>query len=255
MFYSEPPSGVVWAPSFPVFPSYQGTLSLLADFTSDGIPDQISANAYDGVGVRPGRGDGTFADQIPFSFYAPNESLAGVADLNSDGKLDVFIASRRSDNVHTTFANVLAGAGDGSFVTYHFPIDYVTGGFTIPVAIGTGHLFGTGRTDLVIAGTNDYDALYVVLANTSAVGPTLPGDYNRNGTVDAADYVAWRHSPNDVGGDPGGYNLWRTNFSQTIDSDAALNADSQFAVPEPGGLALVTFTVPGLMRRRKDPRT
>jgi hypothetical protein len=37
----------------------------------------------------------------------------------------------------------------------------------------------------------------------------LPGDFNRDGTVDAADYVLWRKSPADFGGDPDEYNSWR----------------------------------------------
>jgi hypothetical protein len=53
-----------------------------------------------------------------------------------------------------------------------------------------------------------------------------PGDFNENGSVDAADYVAWRKNlstenplPNDSGlGTPIGpdhYNLWRANFGGT----------------------------------------
>ncbi len=40
--------------------------------------------------------------------------------------------------------------------------------------------------------------------------PELQGDYNQNGTVDAADYVVWRKS----GGLQEGYNSWRANFGQ-----------------------------------------
>jgi hypothetical protein len=46
--------------------------------------------------------------------------------------------------------------------------------------------------------------------------PTGPeGDYNENGTVDAADYVAWRNDPASHGGNPAGYNTWRANFGAT----------------------------------------
>jgi hypothetical protein len=37
------------------------------------------------------------------------------------------------------------------------------------------------------------------------------GEHNRDGIVDAADYVAWRKDPAN-NGDPGGYDTWRTNF-------------------------------------------
>jgi hypothetical protein len=36
--------------------------------------------------------------------------------------------------------------------------------------------------------------------------PPLGGDYNGDGSVDAADYVAWRDNPAAHGGDPAGYN-------------------------------------------------
>jgi hypothetical protein len=78
----------------------------------------------------------------------------------------------------------------------------------------------------------------------------LPGDYNRNGAVDAADYVAWRKSPNSFGGDPDGYNTWRANFGRTSGSGVALGLASNTNVPEPGGLVLLTFTAAALLRRR-----
>ena len=46
--------------------------------------------------------------------------------------------------------------------------------------------------------------------NLTATGS--PADYNGDGTVDAADYVAWRKLPTLFGGDPAGYNVWRTDF-------------------------------------------
>jgi hypothetical protein len=61
----------------------------------------------------------------------------------------------------------------------------------------------------------------------------IVGDYNRNGAVDAADYVVWRKtlgnsvppfSGADGGGDgtvdPGDYGLWRNNFGRTAASAA-----------------------------------
>ena len=57
---------------------------------------------------------------------------------------------------------------------------------------------------------------------------TLPGDYNRNGMVDAADYVLWRNTLGNVVAafsgadgngsgtiDPGDYSLWRGNFGHS----------------------------------------
>jgi hypothetical protein len=55
--------------------------------------------------------------------------------------------------------------------------------------------------------------------------PALRGDYNQDGTVDAADYVLWRK----IDGTHFGYNIWRANFGNTAGS-ARL---SEATVPEP----------------------
>ena len=53
--------------------------------------------------------------------------------------------------------------------------------------------------------------LYTTGEVTLAAAPSLPGDFNHDGTVDAADYVVWRKTD----GTPAGYNTWRTHFGQT----------------------------------------
>jgi hypothetical protein len=86
-----------------------------------------------------------------------------------------------------------------------------------------------------------------------SVVPPLPGDYNRNRVVDAADYVAWRKSSSNFGGDPGGYNTWRAHFGQPTGANAAMGAASDIAVPEPISLALLTLAVPALLRCQRQP--
>jgi hypothetical protein len=63
------------------------------------------------------------------------------------------------------------------------------------------------------------------------VTPTLPGDYNSDGTVDAADYVVWRKNT----GPPEDYDTWRTNFGRTATGE---NAATATALPEPAALLL-----------------
>jgi hypothetical protein len=46
----------------------------------------------------------------------------------------------------------------------------------------------------------------------AAEAPELEGDYNEDNSVDAADYVSWRKND---GGNPAGYQTWRTNFGRT----------------------------------------
>jgi acid phosphatase len=84
---------------------------------------------------------------------------------------------------------------------------------------------------------------------------TLFGDYNQNGTVDAADYVVWRGKlgqsivlPNDS--TPGtvsqsDYEVWRARFGQTADRGRA--ADVSAAIPEPEAFVILILAVVGLI--------
>jgi probable HAF family extracellular repeat protein len=98
--------------------------------------------------------------------------------------------------------------------------------------------------------------------------PTIvQGDYNRNGTVDAADYVVWRETLNQMGPnlaadgngdnrvDAGDYSIWRARFGRTSGSGsgAVLALSSPDAVPEPTSLWLIAIEALGVavsLRRR-----
>ncbi|MGE3640112.1 MAG: choice-of-anchor Q domain-containing protein, partial [Pirellulales bacterium] len=79
-------------------------------------------------------------------------------------------------------------------------------------------------------------------------GPALPGDYNQNNIVDAADYVLWRDtfgrtgvaafSGADGDGDgtiaQGDYAVWRTHFGQSLPAaGAGATGDALAAAPAP----------------------
>lgn len=90
----------------------------------------------------------------------------------------------------------------------------------------------------------------------------VPGDYNKNGVVDAADYVVYRKTlgqtgaglPADGNGngsiDTGDYTFWRARFGNI---SGAGSGSLAAAVPEPGAWASALFGLviaAGLMRRR-----
>jgi hypothetical protein len=163
-YYEVPPAGVVaWTPRPP----------LLADFTSDGIPDQLSVNfLFYELRIRPGRGDGTFGNPIITGIYSPNGAQLGVADINGDGRLDVFVCSI-VDYLGVIRGQTLLGRGDGTFDSQELsPLDF-NYPFEFPVAIGSTVNSGTGRRDVVIAGGNnvDYEIAYVVLFNNGDWSP------------------------------------------------------------------------------------
>ncbi len=79
----------------------------------------------------------------------------------------------------------------------------------------------------------------------SVISNVLPGDYNADGVVDAADYVVWRKTD----GSQVGYDLWRTNFGRT--AGAGVGSSSTVSVPEPAGLLMVlAASLAGVYRRR-----
>jgi hypothetical protein len=74
------------------------------------------------------------------------------------------------------------------------------------------------------------------LKHLATAVPSLPGDFNHDGTVDAADYVVWRKNPSGVYTQDD-YNTWRTHFGQTAGSGSSANANG--AVPEPASAWLL----------------
>lgn len=79
----------------------------------------------------------------------------------------------------------------------------------------------------------------------------LPGDFDLDGDVDAADYVVWRKGLGTVYG-PNDYNDWRAHFGQTAGSGALLGSTSRSA-PEPASavlLVLAALVIGPLLPRR-----
>jgi hypothetical protein len=121
---------------------------------------------------------------------------------------------------------------------------YLTGSSAVAnaSAIGLGAAFNVGGArDLVFR----YGAL-----TSAAANPT--GDYNDNGVVDAADYVAWRDTlnqnvmlPNDSTPGtvtPADYDVWRANFGRTSEPTGPSNLITGFVryvTAGPGGGAAV----------------
>jgi hypothetical protein len=68
-----------------------------------------------------------------------------------------------------------------------------------------------------------------IFASLTAV-PSLPGDYNDDGHVDAGDYTVWR----DAGETPERYLAWKQNFGASSESPG-----SAARVPEPASLLMI----------------
>jgi hypothetical protein len=107
-------------------------------------------------------------------------------------------------------------------------------------------------TDLVNGGNIgnvQIDAVIVSLVN-------LPGDYNLDNVVNAADYVVWRKNlggatslPNDdtagVGQDD--FTRWRANFGKMLGSGSGAGS----AIPEPDAAGLLVMSLVALLQSRR----
>jgi hypothetical protein len=112
---------------------------------------------------------------------------------------------------------------------------------------------GEGLVDLEI------ESIRVLLPGAAG----LPGDFNENGAVDAADYVLWRdrlgtanNLPNGISPPgsvtPADYNHWRANFGRTAGGGASLGQAA--AVPEPSACLLCGLAVGMLAARLRQRR-
>ena len=90
--------------------------------------------------------------------------------------------------------------------------------------------------------------------------PRLPGDYNRDGAVDAADYVVWRRAMQSGGlaadgsrnglVDQADYDVWRLNFGATAASGLAASTVPEAVTP----LALMGVLLPLSRANRRRSR-
>ena len=93
--------------SFPVCKDPEAVA--LGDFNGDGFVDAVTANSYnDGISIVLNNGDGTFGAPTTISGTA---SDVAIADIESDGRLDIVVARDSSD------FDVMHGAGDGTFTS------------------------------------------------------------------------------------------------------------------------------------------
>jgi hypothetical protein len=96
--------------------------------------------------------------------------------------------------------------------------------------------------------------LYIDNVRVGMATVGLPGDYNANGTVDAADYVLWRNGgplENEVADpstiSPADYDEWRARFGDAL----AGGAGSQVAVPEPATVLMLIGVGAWLLASRR----
>ncbi len=192
-----------------------------------------------------------------FIYLAEQAGELVAANWGKTGQVaqwDAFLADENDNDYESWFDH--AGA-----------VEAMTGanGGVLEGVIDLGDEFGEMPDEIQVAvahfATADSGALMQVLAAINANGsvdageyltivlatPTLGGDYNDDGVVDAADYTVWRDNYNstsqlDADGNNDGmvdfadYQIWRDNFGNTLSSSASAET-----IPEPSSMIPIVF--------------
>lgn len=178
----------------------------------------IQGNVSNSGDVAPGSGAGLL-------------QLNGTFTQTSTGRLDIELASSSLYDL-LSVASTANLAGNLSVSLLNGFVPQEGNSFQVLTASAlNGTTFGTMSLP-ALTGSLVWNVAYAPTGLTLTV--VLPGDFNGNGVVDAADYAVWRkglgtkYTQND-------YNVWRSHFGQTAASGSGVSASG---VPEPGALVL-----------------
>jgi Flp pilus assembly secretin CpaC len=192
----------------PIATGNQPSAIVVADFNGDNNLDFAVANFADNtVSVFLGDGNGGFT-QAPGSPIALGGNARGpiamvFADFNNDGKNDLAVVDRTTNQV-----SILLGNGDGTFA--EAPGSPIAVG-KAPVALALGDLNGDGRPDLAVV--NAADNSVTILLNNGDATFSQPGG-----------------SPLATGGTPSGVAIASFRANGVNDIVVAENADNTISV-------------------------
>jgi probable HAF family extracellular repeat protein len=187
---------------------------------------------------------GTMADLSDLPGGADDGSATGI---NARGQV-VGNSNAATGNHAFLWTPTVPNGATGSMIDLNTVLESTSGsGWTL---VSANSINDNGQ--IVGEGSYDPDGPGGVAAVTHAFlltpVPSVPGDYNFNGIVDAGDYVTYRHAlghpadglaadgnHNDVI-DTGDYTVWRSNFGRPPGSSASAGLNAIGAVPEPTSL-------------------
>jgi T5SS/PEP-CTERM-associated repeat protein len=223
----------------------------------------VAANVLNGGTIAPGSPDPAMQGSSLGTLF-----IDGDYEQTSAGRLNLQLSSLSIfDKLVIDGHAVLDGRLNGSLLDGFMPAV----GSAFQILTATGGIEGTFDLTFTafgpIAGGPtwilDYSNTDVVLRRI--MPPT--GDYNRNGTVDAADYTVWRNTLGQMGaglaadGDDDGmitqmdYTVWKSHYGETAGSGASLSTNANSAeVPEPNTIALMLLAIIALRLKRYRPR-
>jgi hypothetical protein len=185
----------------------------------------------------PGFGGGIFSEgslHLENSEFVSNHAQGGSGGFGSPG-------GNRGRGGDGRGGGVYVAAGTATFTNSDVSGNNSEGGVGSPS--GSGYAGGIYIANAQV-GLDEFTVDHIAANSSSTSFPNiygtfdiipdlnpLPGDFHRDGTVDAADYVVWRKG---LGSDftPDDFHVWRAHFGLTGGSGALARAAGP-AVPEP----------------------
>ncbi len=228
-----------------------GSLTLGGSTATVGGADIVNRGSIQGVGSFSANvtnlgtvGPGNSAGLIEFlGNYA--QTAAGRLEIELGGTTQ----GSEYDLLSITGTGSLNGTLDVSLIDLGGGLFMPSLGNTFEILTAAGGVLGSFATELLpaLGGFLEWNVIYGTSNVLLAVAPTLLGDYNANGVVEAGDYVVWRATLGDVGialpadgdGDgmigAGDYDVWRAHFGETTGGGSFAPRTS----PEPSAVLLV----------------
>jgi hypothetical protein len=181
--------------------------------------------------------------EVAHGFFDANISSLAFPEAEQAGRLDLADPEDPTTGTNCT-DHFNPGANSCGTDMGSYSVSGDTATLTVPLNFHIG-----GGTPVV-----QFTGTFTATASLVEEPDDLIGDYNEDGTVNAADYAVWRDNvgstdtlPNDdIGGMIGQdhYNQWRAAFGNTSGGGSA-------AVPEPAGMALGIIAMFGLWLGRR----
>jgi len=173
-----------------------------------------------------------------FAASSPLISTNGAATLG--GSLDVGLEGGYASLIGQSIKLISADGGIfGAFDSIELP--------TLPDELEVGVVYNPNSVVMEIG--------------FASISAPIPGDYNEDGTVNAADYSVWRNSLGQSGSglaadgngdshvDDADYDLWKLHFGET--SGSGSGAAAKIATPEPMSCVLVMAALLAFTRVRR----
>lgn len=245
-------------------PIVAGNPNAIASSTVDGIAFATTADGGITSDWRVFPKSGTAVPSTTPGVYAAAPAGSATASTNTDAFYTALFPTQTAPAVQHTIASTEFGgdaadvmAGNmqaGSFGFAWHKVTLTKTGGLVTWDIDDNRIAQYDASALTLGGSNIALGVSDVNASTARhpslaftlfdnltvtdLPSTLTGDYNGDGKVNAADYVAWRVNPGAHGGTPGGYNDWRGNFGASSGAGSLVDT----AVPEPTSFLLLLTT-------------